>query len=302
MTDRQAGVVSLGLGATQVDVCPAAGGSVARYRTTTGDRTIDWLRPASADTLRDGDPLGMASFPLVPFSNRIRQGRFDFGGRRVTLPLNRSDMPHAIHGHGWQTAWTVADRSADALTLEYTHAAGAWPFPYRARQHFVLTDIALTITIGVENTGDEPMPAGLGLHPYFNRGGGARVSAAVEAVWLTDDEVMPTERTAVPSGWRLADGLDVDAVALDNGFTGWNGEAQIRWPASGEALSIEADAAFGYLVVFTPPGADFFCAEPVSHCTDAFNMAAAGRDDTGMAVLAPGKALSGSVTFTPRLD
>lgn len=294
------GIVALTSGTARVEVCPDAGGSVARYRTLVDGTPVDWLRAASAETLRDGDPLGMGCFPLVPFSNRIRQGRFDFGGRRVALPLNRSDMPHAIHGHGWQAAWTVADQSADAVILEYVHAADAWPFPYRAQQHFALTDTALTISIGVENIGDEAMPAGIGLHPYFNRRDGARVSAAVEAVWLTDDEVMPTEKVSVPPDWRLADGLDVDAVALDNGFTGWHGEAHIRWPASGQALSIKADAAFRFLVVFTPPGADFFCVEPVSHCTDAFNMAAAGRDDTGMAVLAPGETLSGSVTFTPR--
>ena len=53
------------------------------------------------------------------------------------------------------------------------------------------------------------------------------------------------------------------------------------------------------LVIFTPAGEDFFCAEPVSHCTDAFNLAAAGADGTGMAVLAPGAELSGTVTLSP---
>ena len=84
------------------------------------------------------------------------------------------------------------DRSADALTLKYVHAADAWPYPYRARQGFRLTDAALSITLEVENLGGETMPAGLGLHPYFDRRDGARVAAAVDRIWLTDDEVMPT--------------------------------------------------------------------------------------------------------------
>lgn len=293
-------IVALTSGTARLDVCPDAGASVARYQTVVDDDTVDWLRPASAETLRQCDPLGMSCFPLVPFSNRIRQGRFAFDGRQVTLPLNRADMPHTIHGHGWQAAWAVSGRSADTLTLEYMQAADAWPYPYRARQHFRLTDAALSITLDVENIGGEAMPAGLGLHPYFSRRDGARVAAAVDRVWLTDDEVMPTELATVPTDWRLSEGLNVDAAALDNGFTGWNGYARINWPASGQALSIEADATFRFLVVFTPPGADFFCVEPVSNCTDAFNMAAAGRNDTGMAVLSPGKRLSGTVTFTPR--
>ena len=28
---------------------------------------------------------------------------------------------------------------------------------------------------------------------------------------------------------------------------------------------------FGHLIVYTPPGEDFFCVEPVSHMTDAIN-------------------------------
>ena len=294
------GIVALTNGALLVEICPAAGGSVARFQSRRDGGAVDWLRPASAETLRRGDPLGMACFPLVPFSNRIRHGRFEFGGRRVALPRNRADMPHPIHGHGWQAPWATAAQAVDALTLEHAHGADAWPFPYRARQRFVLSDAALTITLEVENLGREPMPAGLGLHPYFRRGAGARVAATVDRVWLTDDAVMPTELAPVPADWRLAEGLDVDAVALDNGFAGWNGYARIDWPASGQALAIEADAAFQFLVVFTPPGADFFCVEPVSHCTDAFNLATAGRNDTGMVALAPGERLSGAVTFTPR--
>jgi aldose 1-epimerase len=61
-----------------------------------------------------------------------------------------------------------------------------------------------------------------------------------------------------------------------------------------------AEGPLGFLVVYTPPGEDFFCAEPVSNATDAFNLAAAGRTDTGMLVLEPGRSASARVTFTPR--
>jgi aldose 1-epimerase len=54
--------------------------------------------------------------------------------------------------------------------------------------------------------------------------------------------------------------------------------------------------------LFTPAGEDFLCVEPVSHCTDAFNMAAAGATDTGSRVLAPGERFEARVTFTPRIS
>jgi aldose 1-epimerase len=53
--------------------------------------------------------------------------------------------------------------------------------------------------------------------------------------------------------------------------------------------------------VYTPPGASYFCAEPVSHCTDAFNLAAQARDDTGMLVLEPGASVSAAVRLRPGL-
>jgi aldose 1-epimerase len=61
-----------------------------------------------------------------------------------------------------------------------------------------------------------------------------------------------------------------------------------------------AESPLDYLVVFTPPGRSFFCAEPVSHVTDAFNLAEAGRADTGRQVLEPGATIEAAITLVPR--
>ncbi len=61
----------------------------------------------------------------------------------------------------------------------------------------------------------------------------------------------------------------------------------------------------GYLhghVVYTPAGRDFFCVEPATNCIDGFNLADAGRTDTGTIVLAPGDTAAGDVTFTPEVS
>ena len=79
----------------------------------------------------------------------------------------------------------------------------------------------------------------------------------------------------------------------------------LEWPERDARLTLRASEALRFLVIFTPKGEDFFCVEPVSHCTDAFNMAASGVEETGMAVLAPSAELSATVTLSPetgRLD
>jgi aldose 1-epimerase len=294
-------IITLRAGRAQLGVAPGIGGSIAYYRWVDGARKHDWLRPATDADLAAGTADRLACFPLVPFSNRIREGCFQFGGHAIHLPLNQWPQPHAEHGHGWQAAWRVVARAADWLALEYEHPADAWPFPYRVRQDFVLAEDELRVTLSVENRGREPMPVGLGLHPYFPRTARCRLSAEVEAMWATDAEVMPTALTGADPRLGAGDGLPVAGTALDNAFTGWRRRATILWPEHNARILIDADAPLDFLVVYSPAGEDFFCVEPVSHCTDAFNLAAQGRCDTGMLTLQPGAGLPATVRFRPSL-
>jgi aldose 1-epimerase len=95
-------------------------------------------------------------------------------------------------------------------------------------------------------------------------------------------------------------GLDLDRVELDNVFTGWRRRAEIVWPEAGAAMAIEGDPPLDFLVVYVLPGKDFFCAEPVSNVTDAFNLAASGRTDTGMIELTPGATQRARMRLVPR--
>jgi aldose 1-epimerase len=93
----------------------------------------------------------------------------------------------------------------------------------------------------------------------------------------------------------------VDRVALDNAFTGWKRSAAIEWPERKCRLTMTGGDGLDFLVVYTPPGERFFCAEPVSHCTDAFNRAEAGERDTGMRALAPGESWTVTMGLRPEV-
>jgi aldose 1-epimerase len=112
---------------------------------------------------------------------------------------------------------------------------------------------------------------------------------------------MPIEPTAPPPAADPGRGVTPDAVALDNCFVGWSRRATIEWPELGARLVMRAAPPLDCLVVYTPPGRPFFCAEPVSHVTDAFNLAAAGQTDTGMLTLAPGASTRATFTLAPEL-
>ena len=293
-------IIELRSGPLVLGVAPSACGAITRFSYGARGREIELLRPASAEAIAARNPLGMACFPLVPFSNRVRNGRFTFQGRAVTLPPNFLPEPHAIHGQGWRAAWTVVERGDASLTIEYRHAADAWPFAYVARQRYDLAGDRLDLTFTVTNEAAEAMPAGFGLHPYFPRTPRARLRAQVREFWKEDADSMPVELMPVPDTIPLAgEGLNPDAVALDTNFLGFGGTADIEWPEHDASLRLATRGPFTCFVVYTPTGQPFFCAEPATNCIDAFNLAASGRTDTGMLILPPGETASGTVSFLP---
>jgi aldose 1-epimerase len=145
------------------------------------------------------------------------------------------------------------------------------------------------------------MPAGLGWHPYFPRTAATTLHARVTGLWLTDAEILPTVRVTPPPDRDPRLGLAVDRVPLDNVFVGWDREAVITWPERSARLRMTASGLLATLVVYTPPGEAFFCVEPVSHITEAFNLAAAGDQDTGMLSLAPGESTRAAMSLVPEL-
>ncbi len=285
--------LTLAAGDLRLVLAPALGGAIAGF--AAADFALMRESPPAAD-----EAHLLSCYPLVPFSNRIAGGAFTFAGRRHQLNRLPRFAPHAIHGEGWRHQWRVAAASADSASLLFEHDAsesGSWPFPFRAEQHFSLTENALVIRLVVVNAGAAAMPAGMGLHPYFPRHGGVVLGFRAGSVWRNGADHLPAARSRPPPEWRFDPPRPLGAPGLDNCFAGWSGGACISWPAAGRGLAIAADACFAHAVVYTPAGGDDFAFEPVSHMNDALNRMESVTDH-GLVVLAPGAELAGSVRFT----
>lgn len=289
------------------DIAPAAGGSLASFFSAGGDTaTRHWLRPATDEALAARDPLRMASFPLVPWCNRIRDSQFEFEGRALHVTPNFGTSPHAIHGVGWLRPWRITHRVRECIELQMTHAASAdWPFDFSATQVYALDATGLTIFVSIENTGLGRMPAGLGHHPYFphqRESQGTSVWAEVDKIWNADAETMPTTLSADhPAVSGLRAGLALSEVDLDNNFSGFGHEARISWP-DGSGLAMSSQAPLDFFVLYSPRDADIFCMEPVSNCTDWINLRERlGPAAVGGTVLRPGERLHGELRLEPRL-
>jgi aldose 1-epimerase len=230
-------LLELRQGALELDLCPHLGGTITSFR----HRNRDVMRPAAAALLRDGNMRDAACFPLVPFSGRIADARSRFRGQEYPLEPNFPPEPHAIHGQGWQNPWEVAHAGEHFAELRLEHEAPGTPLHYRATQRFTLADAALEVEIGVVNTGEEPMPAGIGLHPYFIRTAGVALQARLDHVWLADERNIPRERVPMPETWDFSGSPRIAGLELDNIFGGWDGKATLIWPETALRLTIEAE-------------------------------------------------------------
>ncbi|WP_419318906.1 aldose 1-epimerase [Caulobacter sp. ErkDOM-E] len=265
-------------GAARLELFPDVGGAVAGF--TVAGRDI--LRPMARGAT---DPLDVSSFPLVPFCNRIPHGRFTFQGQDRVLTPNLGDHPHPLHGQGWRHPWAVdAAKGAQAL-LSYDHAPSDWPWAYRAEQRFVLGESRLRLELSVTNTGDTPMPAGLGFHPYFPLRPGEALKASVDGVWMIDQDVLPTAHHQGVWGpdWAHGAGVEGHATLIDHCYTGWTQRAELSAPGL-PTTTITASPQCRWLHVYAPPGDDFYCVEPCASRPNPF-----GEGETGMVTLAPGQ-------------
>jgi aldose 1-epimerase len=297
-------IVTLHSGAARLAVAPFLGGGLLGYWWEADGVRHDWLVASREAGIAGFPGLRLASFPLVPYSNRIREGRFTFRGRTV-VEVPAPGMAHALHGHGWRLTWRITEQHDDRLTIAYERqpdpASEGWPWHYRAWQNFVLTPTILSMTMGIENRSAAAMPAGLGHHPYLPRTMQSRVTATVSAICWPEAGELPVERIAPPPGADPRQGVIVDEMRLDHAYADWDGRAMIEWPERRARLAMTADPALSTLVIFSPPDAAFFCVEPVSHCIDAFNLTDGGMSNTGMRVLAPGEMWQVAVHFEPEI-
>lgn len=292
----------LARGCAGLELLPGLGGAVAAFWWDGPKGRFDWLRPTSPEAAAGDDSNLTACYPLVPFFGRIRDGRLDTARGPIHLRLNRPGIPHAVHGHGWQAAWTVEHLNGADASLVLIHERDDWPWRYAARQTFALDESGgLRLELEATNLDDAPMPIGLGLHTFFPRVEGAAVQARLTHRWTSDPQLMPLEREPLGPDLDFSRGLAVDDLDLDHVFEGWDGTAVISLPRRGR-LHLRAEPPPGFAVVVARPGRSFFVFEPVTHNTDAFNRAASGEDGTGAALLAPGESRRLTLSLRPEVE
>ena len=277
-------IVTLTAGKLRLLLNPSVGGSISAFEWIEKDSVRPILRACHTPC---ENVLDASSFPLVPYVNRVRGGCFTFRGREVRLRPNMAGDPSPLHGQGWLSPWTIEAAEERRALLRFDHAPGEWPWSYEARQEFVLDEAAYSVRLSCRNTSHEPMPCGLGLHPYFPCGVETRIDTGVTSAWTIDEHVLPVEKVPAEGRYDLVNRLAC-GQGLDNGFGGWSGEAQMtdpRWPFRLRLASPGAK----FFQLYSPREGGIFVAEPVTHANAALNAPEQQWPDLGLRVLEPGE-------------
>ena len=248
---RQVELAAHGQSAVLVEV----GGGIRDYRVAG--------RPVLDGFAQDQMCTGARGVPLVPWPNRLHEGRYTWDGAEHELPLDERAKRNATHGLARWLSWTPVAVEADRATMTVTvWPRPAWPFTLTVSIEYVLGPAGLTVTTVAQNDGAVDLPYAAGQHPYLTVGTDTVDEAELHltaGTWLpTDADQIPTGREPVAgTPYDFSSARPIGGSRLDHAFTDLARDDDglsrlvLRNPADGREAALWADRAYGYLQVFT---------------------------------------------------
>ena len=251
------------------------------------------------------DEMFTGCFIMFPTPCRIPEGRYEFGGRRITQVKGGKLV--TIHGLVRDEEFQAELKGNEMrCTLDITpdHPVHeGFPFPGRLSVAMKLVERGLQYSFRFENRGKSPAPVGFGLHPFWRVPGDRKdvyVRVPCERTLLME-KLIPTGEAEPVAGTRLdlrqprclAD-LDVDNVFIDR--IG-DEPAVVEYRDLGKRVTLWADKVFSHQICYAPPGRPFVCVENLTCAPNAVNLQSAPSEVSGFRVVQPGQSLAGTTRF-----
>jgi aldose 1-epimerase len=279
-------IVAIGDGPLEVELLPAIGARLHRLRF----QGRDLLRTPVDPARHRIDPVFWGGFVMAPWCNRLEAAPTRAGDRIVDLPATFRDGT-AIHGQVLDRPWEVAGPGR----FRVIGGGDGWPWRYEVGLDVVVAGATLELEQTLTNLDDAPMPAGIGLHPWFIQ--------PVE-VGIPADSVYPTnvgagahpEPVAGPWDLRRTGPL---AAGLDATWSQLDGPVELAWPGSGLRAQMTVRRADGgaICIVAANLGEGAIAIEPETHAPHGLRRLLDGQPD-GMRWLDPGECLRLTTVLT----
>ncbi len=296
-------------------IAPALGATCFEYRVSHEGTPRHILEEPPALALLAEGLAGRGIPILFPFPNRIRDGRWTYEGETYQFANSGPGRNH-IHGLVFNRPWqaeqvaatpdgAVCSMSFDSL--DHDEIGEQYPFPFQLVATYTLRDSSLSLRFSATNTGQAPMPMGVGFHPYFSapiasetEPGDCIVTVPAAGYWELDEFLPTGDIHGVSGEYDLREGRSAEGMRFDDVFTRVVTDADglsrciVDDRGIGLRTVVESDAVFRELVVYTPPGRRAICFEPYTCPTDAPNLTARGLN-VGLIELAPEDTFTGTM-------
>jgi aldose 1-epimerase len=236
---------------------------------------------------------------LMPWPNRIRDGSYEFHGRRLQLPLNEPERRNAIHGLVRWASWLPLEHVQERIHLSFIlRPQPGYPYLLELAADYSLGPNGLRVIWSAHNLGEDPAPFGAGSHPYLRPRGdlidGAELRIPARTYLEFDDRLIPTGRRLPVDGtpYDFLRRRTIGDTALDICFADFE-EPCVEF----DGLRLGWDGNHSFVQVFSgdslPPDRRRrgLATEPMSCAANAFN------SGEGLDVLSPGAYVSGSWTL-----
>lgn len=194
------------------------GGGVREY--TVDGRPV--LQPYPVEVMCDG----AHGAPLIPWPNRLGDGRYTFDDSDYQVALTEPDKSNAIHGFMLWRSWRPIEQAPDRVVMATRlYPLQGYPFTLDVTVDYTLTDAGLSVRTTATNVGDRACPYGCGQQPYLSSGDGLvddctlHLDAATRI--LTDDQrQLPTGRESVEgTPYDFRSGRQIGDLRVDYAFT-----------------------------------------------------------------------------------
>jgi aldose 1-epimerase len=289
LTDPPTGAEhALSRGRQRLVVSEAGGG--ARSWTIDGVELLARFAPGA----RDADFAGK---PLMPWPNRLRDGRYTFEGREHRVAVTEPETDTALHGLTLSSRWHASRTSAHGITMTHRlRDRDGYPFALDLAVAYELDPAGVVVSLRATNAGTERAPFGAGLHPYLRLDGDVTLQVPARTSVPVDGRKLPTGPPTPVSGTdldfrnarRLGDQhLDTCFGDLERGAAGVASVTLV----GARTLVVWVDDAFHFVQLFTTDGA--IAVEPMTCAPDAFNTG------DGLLILEPGASFTGRCGLTP---
>ncbi len=111
---------------------------------------------------------------LIPWPNRLADGRYRFEGVDHQLTLSEPPKQNAIHGLLRWRPWQASEREPHRVVMSTRlYPQPGYPFTLDVSIAYELGDNGLTVVTTAENIGEQACPYGAGQHPYVSPGEGS---------------------------------------------------------------------------------------------------------------------------------